>query len=480
MRGSHGGSGGRSAHHPFDGSDVSGVATDAALSLGPELSVPSEHVDTERLVVIGLGYVGLPLAVDLALAGFSVLGVDASADRVNQLVDGKSYIDDVASEALSAVLVSGHFRPSTPANGWHDCSVAFICVPTPVTASREPDLGPILTAGRYVRDGLRFGDLVVLQSTTYPGTTLGPLRSVLEEDGLTAGVDFSLAFSPERVSPGDSRPSSTIPRLVGGIDDLSTQRAANILRLIAPSVTEMSSPDAAEMAKLFENVFRNVNIALVNELALICERLGLDVWEVIRGASTKPFGFMPFLPGPGVGGHCIPVDPYYLAARAREVGFHERFIETAGDINSRMPEHVVGLVGRALNQHGKSVKGARILVIGVAFKPNVADDRNSPAGPIIAQLQAAGSMVSYHDPRLPMFVIEGAWPQTGETIVMEGVRLDEALAASPDCVVIVTPHDEIDWPAVFQQADLIVDTRDVSRAFQPRPGQVLRLGAGWT
>lgn len=454
-----------------------------AQPIHPQVTTPvhSESVvEVERIAVIGLGYVGLPLAVDLARAGFNVLGVDASPDRVAELAGGRSYIDDVASADVSAVLESGRFRPSAPSISWREYNVAFVCVPTPVTARLEPDLGPILAAGRYVRAGLNEGDLVVLQSTTYPGTTVGPLRSVLEESGLVAGDNFSLAFSPERVSPGDARPSSTIPRLVGGIDVRSTRRAANILRLVAPSVTEMSSPDAAEMAKLFENVFRNVNIALVNELALICERLELDVWEVIDGASTKPFGFMQFLPGPGVGGHCIPVDPYYLAARAREVGFHERFIETAGDINSRMPDHVVALVGRALNEHGKSVNGARILVIGVAFKPNVADDRNSPARPVIAKLRAAGSVVSYHDPRLSEFAVVDAGPRAGGGTVLQNRPLDDALADHPDCVVIVTPHSEIDWESVFDQADLIVDTRGVSRAYEARPGQVLRLGAGWS
>jgi len=362
---------------------------------------------------------------------------------------------------------------------WTDATAAFICVPTPVTATREPDLGPIRSAGEYVRRGLRAGDLVVLQSTTYPGTTMGPLREVLEAGGLTAGADFDLAFSPERVSPGEGRPSSSIPRLVGGISDSATARAAGILRQVSPSVMEMSSPDAAELAKLFENVFRNVNIALANELALICERLGLDVWEVIGGASTKPFGFMPFLPGPGVGGHCIPVDPYYLSARAREVGFHERFIETAGDINSRMPEHVVQLVAAALNARSKAVRGSTILVIGVAFKPGVSDDRNSPARPIVSGLIEAGATVEYHDPHLPEFDL------ADEHDAVSGARLTsvdlvEALDADPDCVVIVTPHGDIDWDRVFDRADLVVDTRNASSGRGVRPGQVLRLGGGWS
>jgi UDP-N-acetyl-D-glucosamine dehydrogenase len=430
-----------------------------------------------RIAIIGLGYVGLPLALDLAEAGYEVLGLDASAERVQRLQRSNSYVDDISDERLRAALDSGGFRVSDLSTPWTDASVAFICVPTPVTASREPDLGPILSAAEYVRAGLNRGDLVVLQSTTYPGTTLGPLRAALERDGLRAGTDFGLAFSPERVSPGEGRPSSAIPRLVGGIDPETTARAAAILRTVSPSVSELSSPDAAELAKLFENVFRNVNIALVNELALICERLGLDVWEVIRGASTKPFGFMPFYPGPGVGGHCIPVDPYYLSARAREVGFHERFIETAGDINSRMPEHVADLVAEALNERTKPLRGSSVLVLGVAFKPGVSDPRNSPAAPLIAALQRRGAKVSYHDPRLPSF---DPSHDTGEGQPLESVALDAALDAEPDCVVIVTPHAEIDWERVFERASLIVDTRDVSHGRDVRPRQVLRLGAGWS
>jgi UDP-N-acetyl-D-glucosamine dehydrogenase len=441
----------------------------------------SALVRDPRIAVIGLGYVGLPLALDLAEAGHVVLAIDASAPRLQALGKGESYVDDIEGERVTRAIDGGTFIPTGTDVDWGDATVAFICVPTPVTASREPDLGPIRSAAEYVRRGLRDGDLVVLQSTTYPGTTLGPLRDILEADGLRAGHDFHLAFSPERVSPGEGRPSSTIPRLVGGIDPASTARAAAILRQISPSVTEMSSPDAAELAKLFENVFRNVNIALVNELALICERLDLDVWEVIRGASTKPFGFMPFYPGPGVGGHCIPVDPYYLAARAREVGFHERFIETAGDINSSMPEHVVSLVASALNARGKPMRGSSVLVLGVAFKPDVSDDRNSPAAPVIAGLRSAGAIASYHDPRLPRFDPSSSHElsrEAGEPL--DSVGLTEALAARPDCVVIITPHRDIDWDAVFEQADLIVDTRDVSTGRRPRAKQVLRLGAGWS
>jgi UDP-N-acetyl-D-glucosamine dehydrogenase len=423
----------------------------------------------------------LPLAIDLVEAGFEVRGIDASTDRVAQLRAGRSYVDDVDDDRLRASIATGRLTLDGTDAGWADASVAFICVPTPVTPTLEPDLGPILAAAAYVSDGLRRGDLVVLQSTTYPGTTVGPLCAALEAGGLRAGTDFGLAFAPERVSPGEGRPASSIPRLVGGIDAASSERAAAILGTVSPDVRTMTSPDAAELAKLFENVFRNVNIALVNELALICERLGLDVWEVIGGASTKPFGFMAFFPGPGVGGHCIPVDPYYLAARAREVGFHERFVEAAGDINSQMPEHVVRLVAAALNRRGKPLLGARTLVIGVAFKAGVSDARNSPAAPIIAGLRGAGAEVSYHDPRLPSFspAMAARQPDGGEGL-LRSVDLAAALASRPDCVLILTAHPEVDWDAVLAESDLVVDTRNVSEGRQARPGQVLRLGAGWS
>ena len=278
----------------------------------------------------------------------------------------------------------------------------FVCVPTPITSTKDPDLGPVLAAAALVRDGLRAGHLVILQSTTYPGTTNGPFREVIEEGGLRAGVDFDLAFAPERVNPGDPASSGRgVPRLVGATTPAGTKRAAALLANVNDRVVEMSSPDAAEMAKLLENTFRNVNIAFVNQLALLCERMGLDVWEVIDAAATKPFGFMSFTPGPGVGGHCIPVDPYYLAWRAREFEFTERFIELAGDINLAMPRHVVDLVAEALNDRGKALKGSRVGVLGVAFKPDVQDPRNSPAGAILPLLAERGAELRYHDPLVP-------------------------------------------------------------------------------
>jgi UDP-N-acetyl-D-glucosamine dehydrogenase len=349
----------------------------------------------------------------------------------------------------------------------------FVCVPTPITSTKDPDLAPVLAAAETIRGGLRKGHLIVLQSTTFPGTTTGPFREVLERDGLTAGQDFDLAFAPERVNPGDpASASKAIPRLVGATTPAATKRAAALLANINDNVIEMSSPDAAELSKLLENVFRNVNIAFVNQLALLCERMGLDAWEVINAAATKPFGFMKFTPGPGVGGHCIPVDPYYLAWRAREFDFIDRFIELAGDINFAMPRHVVGLVADALNDRGRALKGAKVGVLGVAFKPNVRDARNSPAADVIAGIAERGAEVRYHDPHVTSFK-----DAAGE--VREETGLDDLLGWA-DAIVVVTAHRAIDWTTVYERADLVVDTVDSSAGRSTRERQVLRLGAGWS
>jgi UDP-N-acetyl-D-glucosamine dehydrogenase len=348
----------------------------------------------------------------------------------------------------------------------------FVCVPTPITQAKDPDLGPVLSAAALVREHLCRGQLVVLQSTTFPGTTAGPFRAELERSGLVAGRDFELAFAPERVNPGDpASATKTVPRLVGGTTSAATTRAAALLRHINDNVVELSSPDAAELAKLLEIVFRNVNIALVNQLALLCERMGVDVWEVIDAAATKPFGFMRFTPGPGVGGHCIPVDPYYLSWRAREFDFIDRFVELAGDINLAMPRHVVDLVAEALNDRGRALRGASVGILGVAFKPNVRDPRNSPAGEIMAGLRARGASVTYHDPHVTSFC-------AADGVESASADLSELLAGS-DVVVVATPHAAIDWDAVYGRADLVVDTTDSSRGRTVRPRQVLRLGAGW-
>jgi UDP-N-acetyl-D-glucosamine dehydrogenase len=345
-----------------------------------------------RLAIVGLGYVGLPLAIAFAEAGHEVVGVDASANRIAELQAGRSPIDDISDERLAAALADGLSVVMPDAAELERCDAIFVCVPTPITKSKDPDLAPVISAAQLIAAHLRQGQLVVLQSTTFPGTTAGPFRAELERSGMTAGTDFDLAFAPERVNPGDPASASKgVPRLVGATTPAATRRAGALLRAINDDVRELSSPDAAELAKLLENVFRNVNIALVNQLALLCERMGIDVWEVIDAAATKPFGFMRFTPGPGVGGHCIPVDPYYLAWRAREFDFVDRFVEVAGDINFAMPRHVVDLVAEALNDRGRALKGSRIGIIGVAFKPNVRDARNSPAADGIAGLVERGA-----------------------------------------------------------------------------------------
>src|SRR6187402_2448826 len=395
-----------------------------------------------RVAVIGLGYVGLPLAISFVEAGLQVEGIDAYAGRVEELNAGSSPIDDITNERLAAALAGGLRVLSPIAADLAAADAIFVCVPTPITATKDPDLAPVLSAAESICGHVRAGQLIVLQSTTFPGTTTGPFREVVERSGLRAGVDFDLAFAPERVNPGDPASASKgVPRLVGATTPEATSRAAALLRNINDNVVELSSPDAAELAKLLENVFRNVNIAFVNQLALLCERMGLDVWEVINAAATKPFGFMKFTPGPGVGGHCIPVDPYYLSWRAREFDFIDRFVELAGDINFAMPRHVVDLVAEALNEHGKALRGARIGVIGVAFKPNVRDARNSPAAEVISGLQARGATVVYHDPHVPTF-------RDGSGQAHESAAIDEVLAA--DAVVIVTAHASIDLDDVYQ------------------------------
>ena len=425
------------------------------------------------VAVIGLGYVGLPLAISFVEAGLEVEGIDAWAPRVEELKRGDSPIDDVTDERLQSALRDGLRVVGNGEGRPGEADAIFVCVPTPITGTKDPDLGPVLAAADYIRDHIRPGQLVILQSTTFPGTTTGPFRKAIERGGLRAGVDFDLAFAPERVNPGDPQSASKqIPRLVGATTPEATQRAVRLLRNINDNVVAMSSPDAAELAKLLENVFRNINIAFVNHLALLCERMGLDVWEVIDGAATKPFGFMKFTPGPGVGGHCIPVDPYYLSWRAREFDFSERFIETAGDINFGMPRHVVDLTAEALNERGKALKGARVGVLGVAFKPNVQDARNSPAAAVIAGIAERGADVRFHDPHVPTFRDEAG-------VTRENVAL-EPLLAWADVVVVVTAHRAIDWDAVYAHADLVVDTVDSSRGRTTRDRQVLRLGAGWS
>jgi UDP-N-acetyl-D-glucosamine dehydrogenase len=426
-----------------------------------------------HVAVIGLGYVGLPLAMAFAEAGLEVEGIDASEARIATLAARQSPIDDVSDERLARAL-DGSFRVAIQAAATvASADAVFVCVPTPINPTKDPDLGPVLAAATFLRDRIRAGQLVVLQSTTYPGTTVGPFREVIEASGLLAGTDFDLAYAPERVNPGDPASAAReVPRLVGGMTPTATARAAALLRLINDRVIELSSPDAAELAKLLENVFRNVNIAFANQLALLCERMGLDVWEVIDAASTKPFGFMRFTPGPGVGGHCIPVDPYYLSWRAREFDFVDRFVELAGDINLAMPRHVVELAAEALNDRGRALNGARVGVIGVAFKPDVHDDRNSPAAAVMAGLAQRGAEIAYHDPHVARFTDEAG-------VTRESAPLGSLLEDS-DLVLILVAHRAIDWDVVYRHASLVVDTVNSSTGRATTDRQVLRLGAGWS
>ena len=346
--------------------------------------------------IVGLGYVGLPLAMEFAEAGMDVIGVDVDAQKMASLREGRSHIEDVADERLSAVLERCHF--STRFVELHEAEAIIICVPTPLTANREPELGPLLSAARAVGNVVRAGQTIVLESTTFPGTTRDYLKPLLEESGLRAGQDFALAFSPERVDPGRTDYTiRTTPKVVGGLTEGCTARASEIYGRVCERVVEVGSPETAEMTKLLENIFRSVNIALVNEMSMLADRMGIDIWEVVDAASTKPFGFMRFEPGPGMGGHCLPVDPFYLTWRAREFDLATEFVELAGKVNQQMPYFCLEQIERALNDDHKSVRGSRILVMGASYKPGVGDIRESPALKIMGLLQERGAEVVYHD-----------------------------------------------------------------------------------
>ncbi len=409
--------------------------------------------ETPRVGVVGLGYVGLPLAVTFAEAGVPVLGLDAVQSKVDQINAGRSYIEDVPSERLAPLAERGLVRATTQWDALRAVEAIIICLPTPLNEHREPDLSAVLGAAESLSQRLRAGQLVVLESTTYPGTTRDELAPILERSGLRAGRDFHLAFSPERVDPGrtDWTTGST-PKVVGGLTPECTQRTMDLYGAAFQKLVPVSGPEVAEMTKLLENIFRSVNIALVNELAILCDRMGVSVWEVIDAAATKPFGFMPFRPGPGLGGHCIPIDPFYLTWKAREFDFHTEFIELAGKVNSQMPAFCVGKVARALNSRRQALNGSRVLVIGVAYKPNVNDTRESPALRIIRLLEREGAQVAYHDPFVP------ALPRQG----LQSVPLDDATLRESDVAVIVTDHAGVDWEQVVREAPLVVDLRNVA------------------
>ena len=423
---------------------------------------------TARLGVIGLGYVGLPLAVEFAREGFSVLGIDLDPRRVNGVNRGRSYIPDVPSDDLRQLARAKRLRATSSPSELGALDAIIMCVPTPLRKTREPDISFILAAGQDIAKTLRRGQLIVLESTTYPGTTDEAILPMLEAQGFRVGRDFALAFSPERIDPGNTRYTTrTIPKVVGGVTPRCRRLAALLYGQIIRTVIPVSSTKVAEMVKLLENTFRAVNIGLVNEIALMCDKLGLDVWEVIEAAKTKPFGFMPFYPGPGIGGHCIPSDPMYLAWKARAHGFEARFIELADQVNRYMPHYVVDKIARALNTRKKALNGARILLIGLAYKKDVNDTRDSPAFDVAQDLCDHGARVAYHDPYVATAPLKG--------VTTRSTPLTPGQLARCDAVVILTDHANVDYGLILRRASLIVDTRNHYRGQAGRLARVVRL-----
>ncbi len=439
-----------------------------------------QKVSDSTVAIIGLGYVGLPLAVAFGQAGMPVIGLDVSERKVAELQAGRSYIPDVPAADIAALVERHLLRATGDYEALRAAEAIFICVPTPYDAAKAPDLTYIVSAATEIVPRLKTGQLVVLQSTTYPGTTDEVVQPILERSGLKAGVDFDLAFSPERIDPGNTKFNAiNTPKVVGGTTARATQRAAELLRRIGTAVETVSSARAAEMTKLLENTFRSVNIALVNELALLCERMDLDIWEVIRAASTKPFGYMPFYPGPGVGGHCIPIDPLYLSWKAREYDFHTSFIDLAAQVNESMPYHVVELAAEGLSRQGRGLKDARILVLGVAFKRDIDDARNSPAERVIELLLQRGAHVDYHDPYVPEFKL-GPDVFHRQGVVLKSVALDDAHLRAVDCAVIVTGHRAVDYARVAQKTACVVDCCNAMRGQANESDTYISLGTGAT
>ena len=417
--------------------------------------------------IVGLGYVGLPLAVAFSEAGFKVLGIDVQQKRVDLVNQGRSYIADVPNEHLQAAVANNLLQATTEQGRLKEADAICICVPTPLTKTKDPDLSHVIHESEEISKNLQPGQLIVLESTTYPGTTREVVLPILESSKLRGGVDFYLAYSPERVDPGDKNHSiRNTPKLVGGIDSRSTELAKLLYSQVADIVIPVSCPEVAEMSKIFENVFRSVNIALVNELAQLCCNMNVSVWEVIDAASTKPFGYMTFYPGPGIGGHCIPLDPYYLANKAREFDFHTRFIELAAEINEQMPRYVVFRILEALNARDKSLNGAKIFMLGVAYKKDIEDSRESPSLRVIQLLRDRGAEVSYNDPYIPEIQLsQGS---------LSSIELTEESLSSADCVVIATDHSCYDMEQVVAHSKLVFDTRGATRKLEGN--NIIRLG----
>jgi UDP-N-acetyl-D-glucosamine dehydrogenase len=417
------------------------------------------------VAIVGAGYVGVPLAQVFAEAGVSVVLVDVAADRVDALNHGESYIEDVPSAQLKPLVEAGTIAATTDYDAIRDADAVLVALPTPLSVNREPDLSIVLGAVAEIAQRLRKGHLVVLESTTYPGTTRDEVLPLLAAGGLQVGTDFHLAFSPERVDPGRTDwTTKTTPKIVGGITEACTRAACALYERALDRVIAVSSPEAAELTKLLENIFRSVNIALVNELAQLCDRMRVDVWEVVDAAATKPFGFMSFKPGPGLGGHCLPVDPFYLSWKAREYNFYTEFIELAGKVNENMPYFCLEKITRALNSVEKSVKGSTVHLVGVAYKADVGDLRESPALKLVELLRGEGAVVSYYDPHVPEL------PEQG----LSSSSLDGALEAA-DCVAIVTAHSGIDYDELTERAQLVVDFRNATGANGSQNGRVWKL-----
>lgn len=413
---------------------------------------------TAHVAIIGMGYVGLPMAMEFARAGFPTLGLDVDQKRSEALSRGESYVGDVSNEELHEVIQSGKFRADTNQALLAEADVILICVPTPLSKSKDPDLTAVLSAGEAIKRYLRPGQLIILESTTYPGTTEEILLPMLAETGLIPGQDFFCAFSPERVDPGNMKYGvHEITKLVGAITPFGTHIAGEFYRQVVHKVVEVSSPRVAEAAKLLENTFRSVNIAMANEMAVICRHLGVDVWEVIDAAATKPFGFMAHYPGPGIGGHCIPLDPHYLSWKARLSGYEPRFIALASEINGAMPHYVVDQVNEGLNDQFKCIRGSNVLLLGVAYKPNVGDYRESPALELMTLLDDRGARLTYCDPYVPSM-------QTGD-ISLESVPLTAEVLRNSDCVVIVTNHRDFDYEMIAREGRLVIDTRNATRPY---------------
>lgn len=415
-----------------------------------------------RVGVIGLGYVGLPLVELFARKGFQVKGFDIDQSKVDSLNAGKSYIGHIGSDRVASMISSGRFEATSNFARLTEVDAIIICVPTPLGKYREPDLGPVINTGKAIGKHLQAGQLVILESTTYPGTTRDVLRPELEASGLKAGIDFLMAYSPEREDPGNTNFSAAnIPKVVGGFTPDSAAVAQALYGAVVPKVIPASSCEVAEACKILENTYRAVNIALVNELKMVFDKMGIDVWEVIDAAKTKPFGFQAFYPGPGLGGHCIPIDPFYLTWAARPFGVHTRFIELAGEINTSMPHYVIERIAEALNHHSKSINGSKILVMGAAYKPNVDDCRESPSVELMELLQDRGATVTYNDPHVPQLP-----PLRGHTIRMSSIELDPDMLKSQDCVLLATDHAAYDWNSLLPHIKLLIDTRGATRSIK--------------